>query len=71
MARQSTRQKLIDEIQLINRSADRSWLESFADSALRTYLDRLALTIGPRTAASRWVRRRGSHAAVTRKPALG
>ena len=40
--RTSTKPQLIEEIQLINRSADRTWLESFDDSALRQYLERLA-----------------------------
>ena len=71
MTRHPTKHRLIEEIRLVNQSVDRAWLASFDDSALRLYLDRLALTLAPRTAASRWVRRNGSRAAVTRKPFLG
>lgn len=50
MSDHATRTRLIDEIQQINRSAHRDWLESFGDDALRHYLDRLHSTLEPRGA---------------------
>ncbi len=50
MSEHATRNRLIDEIQQINRSAQRAWLESFGDDALSHYLDRLRTTLEPRGA---------------------
>jgi hypothetical protein len=60
--------KVIDAIQSINPSARRDWLDSFATSALRRYLDRLELTLGPRDRQSTWVRQHETPAVVTRSP---
>jgi hypothetical protein len=60
--------KIIDEIQQINQSARRDWLDTFATSALCRYLDRLELTLGPRGRQSIWVRHDEGPAVVTRAP---
>jgi hypothetical protein len=61
--------RIIDEIQQINQSARRDWLDTFATSALCRYLDRLELTLGPRGRQSTWVRLDEDPAVVTRAPA--
>jgi hypothetical protein len=65
-----TKPKVIEAIQLINQSAKREWLDSFRTPALRRYLDRLELTLGPRGRGSTWTRRHETPAIVTRKPGL-
>jgi hypothetical protein len=62
--------QIIDAIQQINQSARRDWLDMFASSALRRYLDRLELTLEPRGRDSFWTRQNETPAVVTRSPAL-
>ena len=64
----TSRSKVIDAIQQINRSAQRHWLESFDTPALKRYLDHLELTLEPRGRRSVWVRSPDSRAAFTRSP---
>ena len=62
--------QIIDAIQQLNRSARREWLDMFATSALRRYLDHLQLTLEPRGRGSRWIRAAETPAIVTRRPGL-
>ena len=62
--------QIIDAIQQRNRSARREWLDMFATSALRRYLDHLQLTLEPRGRNSRWIRAAETPAIVTRRPGL-
>jgi hypothetical protein len=64
----TSRTKVIEAIQEINRSAARDWLESFDTGALRHYLDHLEITLEPRGRRSIWVRPPGPRPAVTRTP---
>ncbi len=59
---------IISAIQQLNRSATREWLEMFATTALRQYLDHLEVTLEPRGSGSRWVRAGETPAVVTRDP---
>jgi hypothetical protein len=64
----TSRTKVIDAIQELNRSAQRQWLESFDTGALRHYLDHLEVTLEPRGRSSVWVRSGDTKPAVTRTP---
>jgi hypothetical protein len=48
--------RIIDEINALNPSADRTWLESFKVEELADYLDHLKIVLEPASKA-RWVRR--------------
>lgn len=56
MAAPSTRDRLVEEIVRVNRSATRAFLDRFSDSALRNYLDHLTFAHVPRGGEARWVR---------------
>ena len=62
----TSRSKVIDAIQQINRSARRDWLETFDTPALRCYLDHLEVTLEPRGRGSVWVRPAETPAFFTR-----
>ena len=47
--------QMIDQIQQINRSAARDWLDLFTRSELGQYLAHLQLTLEPRGSDSRWI----------------
>jgi len=61
-----TKSQLIDAIQQINPGARAEWLGVFGVPDLRVYLDHLQITLEPRGAASRWVRRGDTRAVVWR-----
>ncbi|TVQ61026.1 MAG: hypothetical protein EA379_07010 [Phycisphaerales bacterium] len=51
------RRRLVEQITLVNRTADTRWLGSFDDDALESYLDHLHASSEPRGRAAVWVRR--------------
>jgi hypothetical protein len=64
-----SKERIIQAIQQINRSARREWLSMFDALALRRYLDHLQRTLEPRGGHSVWVRPNETAAIVTREPA--
>ncbi len=60
----TSRNRLVAQIQEINPSAGREFLERFGDSALREYLEHLQTGVEPR--GTGWVRREGRPAIVHR-----
>jgi hypothetical protein len=58
---------LIDAIQTHNPTADRSWLETFTNDSLRSYLDHLLSALEPR--GSHWIRPGDTPAITTRAAA--
>lgn len=52
----ATRDRLVEEIVRVNRTATRAFLDRFNDQALRTYLDHLQFANLPRGREARWVR---------------
>ncbi|MHC4414552.1 MAG: hypothetical protein ACYS0G_04640 [Planctomycetota bacterium] len=63
-----SKNQIIDAIQQLNRSAGRDWLDMFAASALRRYLDHLQVTLEPRGRGSVWIRHGDTPAIITRRP---
>ncbi len=61
-----SKQQMIEQIQLKNRSASPEFLERFDELALRTYLLRLTTVVGHRGRGSVWVREGNSPAIATR-----
>ncbi|MEM1108696.1 MAG: hypothetical protein AAGH99_08405 [Planctomycetota bacterium] len=57
-----SKQQMIEEIQLKNRSASPEFLERFDEMALKTYLRRLNTVVGRRGRGSVWVRESNSPA---------
>lgn len=51
-----TREQLLDQITLINRSVSSAWLDRFDQPSLLQYLERLLRQDEPRDAESVWVR---------------
>ena len=60
--------RVINAIVQLNRSAPPDWLNKFAVTALRKYLDHLEITIEPRGRESVWIRSPKTPAFVTRDP---
>ncbi len=58
--------RVINAIVQLNRSAPPDWLNNFAVTALRKYLDHLEFTIEPRGRTSIWTRSGDTPAVVTR-----
>lgn len=65
-----TREQLLDQITLHNRSVSVGWLESFDQFTLLQYLERLLRQEEPRDAASVWVRDPKSPAITCAQPDL-
>lgn len=61
--------QIIQDIQRINRSARRDWLEAFDEPALARYLAHLRKSLEPRGGRSFWVRTGGTPPIVTRRRA--
>lgn len=51
-----SREQLLDQITLINRSVSSTWLDRFDQPSLLQYLERLLTQDEPRSAHSVWVR---------------
>ncbi len=60
--------RVISAIVQLNGSAPPDWLNNFAVTALRKYLDHLEFTIEPRGRTSIWTRSGETPAVVTRTP---
>ena len=63
------KEQIIQDIQRINRSARRDWLEAFDEPALGRYLDHLRQSLEPRGGRSFWVRAERTPPIVTRRRA--
>jgi len=61
--------RVIDQIQAINRGSDRTWLACFELEDLQRYLDHLQRSLEPRGPQSVWVRPGDTSAVVQRIPA--
>lgn len=61
-----SKQQMIEQIQLKNRSASPEFLERFDELALQTYLRRLTTVVGHRGKGSVWVREGNTPAIATR-----
>ena len=57
---------MIDAIRQFNRTAPLEFLTRFDERSLKSYLDRLSLTRGPRGRRSVWVREGDTPAVVAR-----
>lgn len=61
-----SKQQMIEQIQLKNRSASPEFLERFDELALQMYLRRLTTVVGHRGRGSIWVRENNTPAIVSR-----
>jgi len=64
-----SREKVVDQILTINRSATADYLSQFAEPQLNNYLDHLLNTQNPRGRDSRWDRPGDAPAIMTRRRA--
>lgn len=65
-----SREQLLDQITLINRSVSSSWLDRFDQPTLLQYLERLLRQDEPRNSGSVWVRDPKSPAITEAVPSL-